>query len=49
MIAGDLSAKFYKVQPDKLAAYEWHYDTQSHANLVLFGVLNEKHMKFQEH
>ncbi|MDU6183536.1 MAG: cytochrome ubiquinol oxidase subunit I, partial [Staphylococcus epidermidis] len=43
MIAGDLSAKFlHKVQPDKLAAYEWHYDTQSHANLVLFGVLNEK-------
>lgn len=43
MIAGDLSAKFlHKVQPDKLAAYEWHYDTQSHANLALFGVLNEK-------
>ena len=43
MVAGDLSAKFlHKVQPEKLAAYEWHYDTQSHANLVFFGVLNEK-------
>lgn len=43
MLAGDLSAKFlHQVQPEKLAAYEWHFDTSSHANLVLFGVLNEK-------
>lgn len=43
MIAGDFSAKFlHNVQPEKLAAYEWYYDTQSHANLVFFGVLNEK-------
>lgn len=43
MLAGDMSAKFlHKVQPEKLAAYEWHFDTQSQANLVFFGVLNEK-------
>ncbi|RFD68478.1 cytochrome ubiquinol oxidase subunit I [Staphylococcus pasteuri] len=43
MLAGDMSAKFlHKVQPEKLAAYEWHFDTQSHANLVFFGVLNDK-------
>ncbi|MGF0029533.1 cytochrome ubiquinol oxidase subunit I [Staphylococcus pasteuri] len=43
MLAGDMSAKFlHKVQPEKLAAYEWHFDMQSHANLVFFGVLNDK-------
>ena len=43
MLAGDMSAKFlHKVQPEKLAAYESHFDTQSQANLVFFGVLNEK-------
>ncbi|MFM2576250.1 cytochrome ubiquinol oxidase subunit I [Staphylococcus warneri] len=43
MLAGDMSAKFlHKVQPEKLAAYEWHFDKQSQANLVFFGVLNEK-------
>ena len=42
MLAGDLSAKFlHKVQPEKLAAYEWHFDTHSKADLVFFGVLNE--------
>lgn len=39
----DLSAKFlHKFQPEKLAAYEWHFDTSSHAKLLLFGVLDEK-------
>ncbi|MEJ7454048.1 cytochrome ubiquinol oxidase subunit I [Staphylococcus warneri] len=43
MLAGDMSAKFlHKVQPEKLAAYEWHFDTQSQANLVFLGILNEK-------
>ncbi|ARJ51524.1 cytochrome ubiquinol oxidase subunit I [Staphylococcus lutrae] len=42
MLAGDLSAKFlHQVQPEKLAAYEWHFDTASRADLVLFGVLDE--------
>lgn len=43
MLAGDMSAKFlHKEQPEKLAAYEWHFDTSSKADLVLFGSLNEK-------
>ena len=34
-VSGDLSAKFlHKVQPEKLAAYEWHFDTHSKADLV---------------
>lgn len=42
MLAGDLSAKFlHENQPEKLAAYEWHFETESHADLVLFGVLDE--------
>ncbi len=43
MLAGDLSAKFlHQEQPEKLAAYEWHFDTESNADLVLFGSLDEK-------
>ena len=43
MLAGDLSAKFlHQVQPEKLAAYEWHFDTQSKADLVFFGGSNKK-------
>src|SRR5699024_2247606 len=43
MLAGDLSAKFlHQEQPEKLAAYEWHFDTESNANLVLFGTLDEE-------
>ncbi|MCU5745634.1 cytochrome ubiquinol oxidase subunit I [Staphylococcus sp. SQ8-PEA] len=42
MIAGDASAKFlHQEQPEKLAAYEWHYDTASQADLVFFGILDE--------
>ncbi|HEC2189683.1 TPA: cytochrome ubiquinol oxidase subunit I [Staphylococcus delphini] len=42
MLAGDLSAKFlHQEQPEKLAAYEWHFNTESQADLVLFGVLDE--------
>ncbi|EIJ78771.1 cytochrome bd ubiquinol oxidase subunit I [Bacillus methanolicus PB1] len=42
-IAGDLSAKFLaKYQPEKLAAIEWHFETEKGADLVLFGVLDEE-------
>lgn len=41
-IAGDLSAKFLADhQPEKLAAGEWHFETEKGADLVLFGTLNE--------
>ncbi|WP_102347196.1 cytochrome ubiquinol oxidase subunit I [Bacillus sp. Marseille-P3661] len=42
MIVGDLSGKFLaEYQPEKLAAAEWHFETEGEAPLVLFGVLNE--------
>lgn len=40
-LAGDMSAKFLaKHQPEKLAAAEWHFDTESGADLLLLGWLN---------
>lgn len=43
ILAGDLSAKFlHEEQPEKLAAMEWHFETESHADLILFGVLDEE-------
>lgn len=40
-IAGDVSAKFLaEYQPEKLAAAEWHFDTEEGADLLLFGRLN---------
>ncbi|WP_102335971.1 cytochrome ubiquinol oxidase subunit I [Salimicrobium jeotgali] len=41
-VAGDLSAKFLaEHQPEKLAAGEWHFETEEGADLVLFGTLND--------
>ncbi|MDN4594895.1 cytochrome ubiquinol oxidase subunit I [Polycladomyces subterraneus] len=43
LIAGDLSGKFLaKHQPEKLAAAEWHFETQPHAPLIVGGILNPK-------
>ncbi|UOQ43213.1 cytochrome ubiquinol oxidase subunit I [Halobacillus salinarum] len=40
--AGDLSAKFLADhQPEKLAAGEWHFETEKGADLIVFGTLNE--------
>ena len=40
MLAGDLSVKFlHQEQPEKLAAYEWHFETESNADLIFFGSL----------
>ncbi|WP_018754035.1 cytochrome ubiquinol oxidase subunit I [Paenibacillus sanguinis] len=40
-IAGDTSAKFLAAhQPEKLAAAEWHFETESGADLILLGWLN---------
>jgi len=39
-IAGDVSAKFLaEHQPEKLAAAEWHFETESGADLLLLGWL----------
>jgi cytochrome bd ubiquinol oxidase subunit I len=41
-ITGDISAKFLAdVQPEKLAAAEWHFETEKGADLIFFGTLNE--------
>ncbi|WP_462420363.1 cytochrome ubiquinol oxidase subunit I [Salinicoccus sp. Marseille-QA3877] len=46
ILAGDFSAKFlHNEQPEKLAAMEWHYETESHADLVLFGLLDEENQE----
>lgn len=42
-LAGDLSAKFlHENQPEKLAAMEWHFETEDNADLILFGILDEE-------
>ncbi|KKK33766.1 cytochrome D ubiquinol oxidase subunit I [Salinicoccus sediminis] len=42
-LAGDFSAKFlHEHQPEKLAAMEWHFETEESADLVLFGMLDEE-------
>jgi cytochrome bd ubiquinol oxidase subunit I len=41
-IAGDLSGKFLaEYQPEKLAAAEWHFETQKRAPLIVGGYLDE--------
>ncbi|WP_165767994.1 cytochrome ubiquinol oxidase subunit I [Virgibacillus indicus] len=41
-LAGDFSAKFLaEHQPEKLAAAEWHFETEEGADLILFGWLND--------
>jgi len=43
-IAGDVSAKFLaEHQPEKLAAAEWHFETEEGADLILLGWLNKAH------
>jgi cytochrome d ubiquinol oxidase subunit I len=42
-LAGDVSAKFLgEYQPEKLAAGEWHFETEAGADLILYGTLNEQ-------
>ncbi|WP_209124121.1 cytochrome ubiquinol oxidase subunit I [Alkalihalobacillus sp. BA299] len=42
-LVGDLSGKLLAdYQPEKLAAAEWHFETEGEAPLVLFGVLTEE-------
>lgn len=46
MLAGDMSAKFlHQEQPEKLAAMEWHFESESKADLVLFGYVDEKNQE----
>jgi cytochrome bd ubiquinol oxidase subunit I len=41
-LAGDMSAKFLaEYQPEKLAAAEWHFESEENADLIVFGTLDE--------
>ncbi|WP_047979750.1 cytochrome ubiquinol oxidase subunit I [Ornithinibacillus contaminans] len=41
LIVGDLSGKYLaEYQPEKLAAAEWHFETEEGAPLILFGTLD---------
>lgn len=46
-IIGDFSGKYLaEYQPEKLAAAEWHFETEEGAPLVLFGVLDGQEIKY---
>ncbi|WP_280768688.1 cytochrome ubiquinol oxidase subunit I [Salipaludibacillus daqingensis] len=41
-VVGDFSGKYlHEYQPEKLAAAEWHFETESNAPLILGGILTE--------
>ncbi|ADU28543.1 cytochrome ubiquinol oxidase subunit I [Evansella cellulosilytica] len=41
-LIGDLSGKYlHEYQPEKLAAAEWHFETEAEAPLILGGILTE--------
>jgi cytochrome d ubiquinol oxidase subunit I len=46
-IIGDFSGKYLaEYQPEKLAAAEWHFETEGDAGLILFGVLDGQEPKY---
>ncbi|WP_088005758.1 cytochrome ubiquinol oxidase subunit I [Indiicoccus explosivorum] len=46
-IIGDFSGKYLAAyQPEKLAAAEWHFETEGNASLVLFGLLDGEEVKY---
>lgn len=43
LIVGDFSGKYLaEYQPEKLAAAEWLFETETHSPLILFGLLDEE-------
>lgn len=49
-LVGDLAGKYLaEYQPEKLAAAEWHFETSSEAELILFGVLDGEEPKYAIH
>lgn len=43
VLNGDFAGKFLaKYQPEKLAAAEWHFETETRAKLILGGILDEE-------
>lgn len=46
-IIGDFSGKYLaEYQPEKLAAAEWHFETEENAPLILYGVLDDGEVKY---
>ena len=46
-LIGDFSGKYLaKYQPEKLAAAEWHFETEGNAGLIMFGLLDNKEVKY---
>lgn len=47
-VIGDFSAKYLaEYQPEKLAAAEWHFETEEGADLIFFGVLDGEEVKYE--
>ena len=46
-VIGDFSGKYLaEYQPEKLAAAEWHFETEEKAPLILYGVLDDGEVKY---
>ena len=46
-VIGDFSGKYLaEYQPEKLAAAEWHFETEGEAPLMLYGVLDGQEVKY---
>lgn len=46
-VIGDFSGKYLaEYQPEKLAAAEWHFETEENAPLILYGVLKDGEVKY---
>lgn len=46
-VIGDFSGKYLaEYQPEKLAAAEWHFETEGNAPLILYGVLDDGEVKY---
>ncbi|MET0959307.1 MAG: cytochrome ubiquinol oxidase subunit I [Psychrobacillus psychrotolerans] len=47
VIIGDFSGKYLaEYQPEKLAAAEWHFETEESAPLILYGILDDGEVKY---
>ncbi|MED3550780.1 cytochrome ubiquinol oxidase subunit I [Cytobacillus praedii] len=47
VIIGDFSGKYLaEYQPEKLAAAEWHFETEGKAPLILYGILEDGEVKY---
>lgn len=46
-LLGDFAGKYLaEYQPEKLAAAEWHFETEENAPLILYGVLDDEEIKY---